>query len=406
MRLLSFLLCASAALVTAWQKEDHEIFQLRDAVITSEGDNATFYSFVGVKPSATRDEINKAYRKMNARIHPDKARQSFIANYGKPKPGEVKGKGPKVHKKPSQREIQAFYKAAEERSARLSVVVNILRGENRDRYDYFLKKGFPKWRGTGYYYTRYRPGLGSVLFGLFVVMGGAAHYGALYVSHKRHREFVQRYISHARQMAWGDNFGGIAGIPGANGAPNGGAAATGLDTPGESGEEQQAQQWNRKQKRFQEREARKQGKNPKAIKSIKKSDISTPVEAELTSGPVGAKKRVVAENGKVLIVDSVGNVYVEEETEEGQRVELLLDIDAIEPPTIYDTVLFRLPTALYRKSVGRFVGGPEAVTEDQDEFNDLTFANGEIDSDEAITQATSLNANAEEKNRKPRVRGQ
>jgi hypothetical protein len=262
---------------------------------------------------------------MNAKIHPDKARQSFVANYGKPKPGEVKGKGAKVHKKPSQREIQAFYKAAEERSARLSVVVNILRGENRERYDYFLKKGFPKWRGTGYYYTRYRPGLGSVLVGLFVVMGGAAHYAALYLSFKRHREFVQRYIKHARQLAWGDNFSGIAGIPGVNGTPAG-ASASGIDTPGGSGEEQQAQQWNRKQKRFQEREMRKQGKNPKTTKSIKKEGISTPVDAELTSGPVGSKKRVVAENGKVLIVDSVGNVFVEEQTEEGQMVELLLDV--------------------------------------------------------------------------------
>lgn len=262
---------------------------------------------------------------MNAKIHPDKARQSFIANYGKPKAGETKAKGPKVHKKPSQREIQAYYKQAEERSARLSVVVSVLRGENRDRYDYFLKNGFPKWRGTGYYYTRFRPGLVSVIIGLFVVMGGGAHYGALYLSHKRHREFVTRYISHARQMAWGDNFSGIAGIPGVNGNGNGIASgATGNDAG--ASEEQQAQQWNRKQKRMQEREMRKAGKNPKAAKVAKKSGISTPVEVELTSGPIGSKKRVVAQNGKVLIVDSVGNVYVEEQTEEGQMVELLLDV--------------------------------------------------------------------------------
>jgi hypothetical protein len=28
------------------------------------------------------------------------------------------------------------------------------------RYDFFYKNGVPKWRGTGYYYSRYRPGLG------------------------------------------------------------------------------------------------------------------------------------------------------------------------------------------------------------------------------------------------------
>ena len=33
------------------------------------------------------------------------------------------------------------------------------------RYDFFYKNGVPKWRGTGYYYSRFRPGLGvRVLF--------------------------------------------------------------------------------------------------------------------------------------------------------------------------------------------------------------------------------------------------
>ena len=30
----------------------------------------------------------------------------------------------------------------------------------RHRYDFFYKNGVPKWRGTGYYYSRFRPGLG------------------------------------------------------------------------------------------------------------------------------------------------------------------------------------------------------------------------------------------------------
>ena len=29
-----------------------------------------------------------------------------------------------------------------------------------DSYDFFYKNGVPKWRGTGYYYSRFRPGLG------------------------------------------------------------------------------------------------------------------------------------------------------------------------------------------------------------------------------------------------------
>ena len=89
-------------------------------------------------------------------------------------------------------------------------------------------------------------------------------------------------------------------------------------------------QWNRKQKRAMEKEKKKgpskSTNNSRLADKAKNEGVSTPVEAELTSGPVGAKKRTVAENGKILIVDSVGNVYLEDETEEGDRHEFLLDV--------------------------------------------------------------------------------
>jgi len=210
----------------------------------------------------------------------------------------------------------------------------VLRSEGKDRYDFFLRNGFPKWKGTGYYYARFRPGLFSVLLGLFVMIGGAAHYGILYLNWRRQREFVDRYIKHARRMAWGDD-SGVRGIPGVDAA---GSDTTGYEqtngssapTAGENGE---AMTWNRKQKRAQEKEARKAAKNPKpskaaaVVEKARTSGISTPQEAEITSGPQGAKKRVVAENGKVLIVDSVGNVYLEEESDEsGNKQEFLLDV--------------------------------------------------------------------------------
>jgi hypothetical protein len=204
-------------------------------------------------------------------------------------------------------------------------VGEILRGDGRERYDYFLKNGFPKYKGTGYFYERYRPGTGTVLVGLFIVFGGVAHYGALFLTYKRHKEFVERYIKHARKMAWGDS-SGIAGIPGSNGSANG---ATGFESATQPEDDGNAQAWNRKARRQQEKESKKAGKNPKAARAAREKGISTPVEAELTSGPVGAKKRVHAQNGKVLIVDSVGNVFVEEQTEEGDTIELLLDVSLV-----------------------------------------------------------------------------
>jgi curved DNA-binding protein CbpA len=334
------ILCIACllTLAAAWTKEDHEIFRLRDEVQASEGSNQTFYSFLGIRPGANNDDINKAYRKLSRTLHPDKARSNWIANYNKPPKTKSKpGAKPAVHvhknKQPSQSEVNRFNKEASARFERLSLVANILRGPERERYDHFLANGFPTWRGTGYYYERFRPGLGTVLIGLFVAVGGAGHYVTLYVSWKRRREFVERYIKHARRMAWGDE-GGIGAIPGLGGSTSQVQRQATPDTD-------ESMQWNRKQKRAMEREKRKESKAPpvknaKAAKTAREEGVSTPVEAEITSGPVGAKKRTVAENGKVLIVDSVGNVFLEDETEEGDRQEFLLDVCC--PSTIHTLI--------------------------------------------------------------------
>ncbi len=272
-----------------------------------------------MKPGATQEEITKAYRKKSRLLHPDKAKQSFIASYTASKAQDKTGKqsqqkkkpGVRVSKGPSDAEVRKAVKAANERFARLGVVTNILRGSGRERYDHFLKNGFPKWRGTGYYYARYRPGLGSVLLGLFVFGGGAAHYVALYLGWKRQREFVGRYIRHARRAAWGDDTG-IKGLPPMDGSSASGAVPT-------QSNEMDMQSMNRRQRRMQERENKKS--------KGRREPSGTPVEGTAaTSGPTGDRKRVVAENGKVLIVDSVGNVYLEEENEDGQTEEYLLDV--------------------------------------------------------------------------------
>ncbi len=333
---LLLLLTCLVTLGLCWSKEDHEIFRLRDEVQASEGSNATFYTFLGLKTGANQEEINKAYRKLSRSLHPDKARSNWLAAYNVPKKPTTKaGAKPTVHvqknKQPSQSEQNKFNKEATARFERLSLVTNVLRGEGRSRYDYFLSNGFPAWRGTGYYYERFRPGLGTVLVGLCVFFGGGVHYAALYLGWKRQREFVERYIKHARKMAWGDE-GGLGAIPGLSGT----STPTGQGLQGED----ESMQWNRKQKRAMERDKKKESKAPvknaRVAEKAKTDGISTPQEAELISGPVGAKKRTVAENGKVLIVDSVGNVFLEGETEEGQRQEFLLDVS---PPLYIPTYL-------------------------------------------------------------------
>ncbi|KAL4985041.1 DnaJ domain protein [Aspergillus falconensis] len=336
-------------LAAAWTKEDYEIFRLHDEVTATEGANVTFYDFLGVKSNANQDELSKAYRKLSRLLHPDKVKRTFIANSSKDKSkSKTTQKGVHVNRGPTKREIDAAVKEAHERSQRLNIVANILRGPGRERYDYFLKNGFPKWRGTGYYYSRFRPGLGSVLIGLFLVFGGGAHYGALILSWKRQRDFVERYIRQARRAAWGDELG----IRGIGGAPS--PAPVPTPNAGDAG----AMPMNRRQKRMMDRENRKEKKGT-AKTGSRRSGTATPT-GESTE-PTGKRKRVVAENGKVLIVDSVGNVFLEEETEDGERQEFLLDLEEIQRPTLRDTMIFRLPLWIYRKTVGQLLGGSSAV---------------------------------------------
>jgi hypothetical protein len=241
-----------------------------------------------------------------------------------------------VTKQPTAAELKTAVKRASERQARLSIVADVLRGPGRDRYDHFLSNGFPSWKGTEYYYNRYRPGLGTAMFGVFLVAGGGAHYLALYMSWKRQREFVERYIKFARHAAWGENLG--VNVPGVDTEP---AAAP----PPQQQQQQQMYQdeegravpMNRKMRRLQERDAKKDKDAPGGGRKARRgrgspsvSGSATPQPPPQGSGPTGTKKRVVAENGKILVVDSLGDVYLEQEDEEGNTAEYLLDVSSPE----------------------------------------------------------------------------
>jgi hypothetical protein len=76
---------------------------------------------------------------------------------------------------------------------------------------------------------------------------------------------------------------------------------------------------------MQEKEAKKEGGRGRAKKATKKSPVAS---RDASTGPTGVRKRVVAENGKILVVDSLGDVYLEEEDEEGNANEYLLDVSA------------------------------------------------------------------------------
>lgn len=132
--------CAAVAVLSqtalGWTNEDHEIFDIVSALETAEGKGTTFYSFLNVTKAATEKEISKSYKKRSLELHPDK--------------------------NPDNKHIA-------DRFARLGTIAGILRDdEKRKRYDHFYENGVPRWRGTGYYYSRYRPGLVTVLVALTI----------------------------------------------------------------------------------------------------------------------------------------------------------------------------------------------------------------------------------------------
>jgi curved DNA-binding protein CbpA len=171
-------LAVLAAAVSAWETEDHEIFDLVTELEAAEGKGTTFYSLLDVPPTATTNEIAKAYRKKSMVMHPDKN-------------PDIKG----IH----------------ERFARLGVISTILRNkESRKRYDFFYKNGVPKWRGTGYYYSRFRPGLGSVFVFLTMLTSGL-QYVIQRINYKRDLARIELIVSKAKSAAWGPKLVPVSG---------------------------------------------------------------------------------------------------------------------------------------------------------------------------------------------------
>ncbi|KAH7023326.1 hypothetical protein EDB80DRAFT_770141 [Ilyonectria destructans] len=349
------LLAVLSPLTAAWSKEDREIFRIRDEIMAYESDpSVTFYDIIGVVPSATQDDITKAYRKMTRSLHPDKVKQKLKNEKVK----NEKNSGVNI-KPPTPAQIKTAVKKASEAQARLSLIVNILRGPERDRYDHFLNNGFPRWKGTDYYYNRYRPGLGTVITGLFLVLGGGVHYLIMYMSWRRQQEFVQRYIKFARDTAWGNGLN----MPALETAP------TPPPAPASDEDEGPPQPMNRRQRRMQEKETKREGSKP-AGKKARKAQTPAKETSASPAAPSGARKRVVAENGKILVVDSLGDVYLEEEDEEGIVNEFLLDPNEIAKPTFTDTAVFRAPIWLFNLTAGRFIPKKPANLEIEVELDD------------------------------------
>lgn len=96
------------------------------------------------------------------------------------------------------------------------------------RYDFFYKNGVPAWRGTGYYYARYRPGIGVRLVILYAwsifdlinvqsvlvfltTLTSCLQYVIQSLNYRKDVERIDKVVGDARRAAWGPNLTPVVG---------------------------------------------------------------------------------------------------------------------------------------------------------------------------------------------------
>ena len=169
---------------------------------------------------------------------------------------------------------------------------------------------------------------------------------------RRRKGFAERLVAHARTEAWGGSGAASLNVPGLENLGTGGGAGG-----GEEAAKAAQPAMNRRERRLQAREDEKE-RRTKRNRSRSASGVGArkdlPPSAPGEPAPEGAVKRVTALNGKPLIVDSNDRVFLveggdggssddEDEPEEVEPMLYLLSPEAIEKPTLKDTVLWRLP---------------------------------------------------------------
>lgn len=100
---------------------DYEIWDLMDSAVKNFGPGLTWYELLEVSESATEQEIGKVYRRLSRKYHPDK-------NPDKKAPAQFQT---------------------------LAGIAKILKGgKSRRKYNFWLERGVPYWRGNGYYFRK------------------------------------------------------------------------------------------------------------------------------------------------------------------------------------------------------------------------------------------------------------
>lgn len=155
---LLYIFIFISAVIGAFSNVDLEIFELQHKLNAVSDSDVDFYSFIKVEngPRASFDEINRAYKKISRDLHPDKLTR------------KIKGTG-----KDYQREVSQINKRYE----MVTLIGAILRSSKKERYDFYLKRGFPQYVNGKYTLPIFKPTLlltiallfGFVNFSLYIL---------------------------------------------------------------------------------------------------------------------------------------------------------------------------------------------------------------------------------------------
>lgn len=167
------LLLLPCATVLAWTAEDRELFQLQSDLAKLYGPGATFYSFFELPQGAksTFKDINKQFKRLSKKYHPDKARD-------------------------------LSRKKAAKRYESLNLVAHILKTDKKKRYDYFLQHGFPKYSSTSanWIYSKFKPGLALTLLFLLALVT-VAHFVGVKIQRTQDRKRIDLLVNEVRSVA-------------------------------------------------------------------------------------------------------------------------------------------------------------------------------------------------------------
>ncbi|GMG21791.1 unnamed protein product [[Candida] boidinii] len=186
-KIIFFVLAFFTAIALCWTHEDIEIFEINESLKKETKDpEMNFYKYLNLPsgPKSSYDQISRAFKKLSRKYHPDKYKPDFNND--------------------DEKTINKQKKNWEKRFQNIGAIAEILRSENKDRYDFFYKNGFPTINDENeYVYNKYRPSFLITLAVIFVIIS-VLHFIVIKSNNTQQRQRIESLINEIKTRAFGN----------------------------------------------------------------------------------------------------------------------------------------------------------------------------------------------------------